>query len=466
MKKAPVIAVLGHVDHGKSTLLDTLRKSNITGGEAGGITQSIGAYQLKKGTTEYTFIDTPGHEAFAKMRARGAEIADMALLVIAADDGVKPQTQEALQHIQAAKTPMIVVINKIDLTGAKPDQVKKQLAERGVLLEGFGGTIPTVEISAKSGKNLSELLEMIELVYEMSENTEADEKAALIAAVIESRRDTQVGPIVSVIIKKGKISIGDRLYCGEMEAKVRALVDENGKKVKMRLPGQPGQVVGFKEVVPVGSVITSEKAENGEEGHREFKENTESDRRYILKGDSQGTLQALRENLKKGTIVYSGVGEISESDVLLAVSTKSIIIGFRVKPLKAAVKLAEHDGVKILTGEIIYRLLTDIEEAVLKKQNLDMELGRARIVKLFEIEGKEIAGCVVEKGKLTPGDTVKIMKDEEITGEGQIERLKCRAREVAVAKAGEECGVLMSAGEGRRLKFGEGDVIVAYRKGL
>lgn len=477
MKKPPVIAILGHVDHGKSTLLDALRKSStkglapdksdITAGEAGGITQTIGAYQLKADTAEYTFIDTPGHEAFAKMRARGARVADIAILVVAADDGVKPQTLEALGHIQAAKTPMIVAINKIDTSEANADKVKAQLTEKGVLLEGRGGTVPVVEISARTGKNLPELLEMIGLVYEMSENTEGDENAPLAAAVIESKRNAQVGPVVNVIIKKGKISVGDRVYCNELEARVRALVDENGKKVEVRLPGQPVQIVGFKEVLPIGSVISGVPQRHASQSHGLHpQKNPGTFKNYILKADSQGTLQALVENIKTGVIVHSGVGEITESDVLLAVSTKSAIIGFRVKPSAAAIKLAEHDGIGILTGEIIYRLAADMEKMSEEKRNLDVELGRAKIVKLFKIGEQEIAGCIVEKGKLTVGDLARALRGKEIAGEGEISQLKYRAEEITAAKANEECGVLLSAGEGKKLKFGEGDVIVAYRKGL
>lgn len=480
MKKPPVVAILGHVDHGKSTLLDTLRKSSITkgeaglpcvtAGEAGGITQSIGAYQLKTAAAEYTFIDTPGHEAFAKMRARGADVADVALLVVAADDGVKPQTLEALEHIKLAETPMIVVINKIDLPEANPTQVKTQLTKKGVLLEGFGGTVPVVEISAKTGKNLPELLEMIGLVYEMSEDTEGDARAPLVAAVIESKRDVQVGPVANVIIKKGKISIGDRVYCNELEAKVRALVDDNGKKVEIRLPGQPVQIIGFDEVVPIGAVITSIKIQNMEtQKHKKDTktQNTEGAiRNYILKADSQGTLQALVENVKAGVIVHSGVGEVTESDVLLAVSTKSVIIGFRVKDSVAAIKLAEHDGIKILVGEVIYQLLEDMEKLAKEKQSLDIILGRAKIVKIFKIGEQEIAGCIVEKGKLSTGDLVRVVQGDRIEGEGEIVQLKYRAQELMVAKANEECGILLSGEGGNKLKFGEGDVIVAYRKEL
>lgn len=475
-QRPPIVVVLGHVDHGKTTLLDTLKKTHVAASEAGGITQSIGASQLHFKDKKLTFIDTPGHAAFGAMRAGGATIADLAILVVAADDGVKPQTIEALETIRQANIPYIVAINKVDLPAADVKKVKTQLTEVGSAVEGFGGTVPVVEISAKEGTHLPELLEMIFLVHELSD-VSGSENQPLEAPVIESRRDPKAGPLVSVVVRSGNISLGDDVVAHGIHGKVKALFADDGERVSRRLPGDPAQVLGFDDIVPVGSVVGHLSKENEEVevipmtspptvNNAPKEERPQS---FVLKANSAGTLAALAHIMPQGTeIVLRGVGDITESDVLHAESTGATIVGFGVKASKSAMALAETHGIPIVTNPIIYKLLESLE----KPQAIQVpavELGRATIVKIFDISDKQVAGCTVISGRLAVGDAVRV--DSGATTESDqtappllIKQIKKGKIDTTVAKAGEECGVLLAPADGQRLNFAVGNAIIAFEK--
>lgn len=468
MQRAPIVVVLGHVDHGKTTLLDTLKKTQLAAHEAGGITQSIGAYQLLFKGKKLTFIDTPGHAAFSSMRAGGAKVADLALLVVAANDGVKPQTIEALETIRQASIPYIVVINKIDLPDADVVKVKTQLAEQQSSVEGFGGNIPVVEISAKEGTHLPELLEMVFLVYDLSDPIGTIDQS-LEAPVIESRRAPGAGPLVSVVIRSGKISLGDHIIAGSIHGKIKALFDERGERVIEALPGDPIQILGFDDIIPVGTIVskTSESSVQVPTPQQVPRQvvrtlpQQEKQKTFILKADSVGTLTALIQSMPSEIeIVSSAVGDISESDILMAESTKATIVGFRVKATKPALTLAEAHGVIIITNTIIYKLLESIADPTIRKSPM-LELGRAKIIKVFDVSGQKIAGCKVISGRLTIGDTVQI---DESPLEFVIKQLKKGKAEATTVKAGEECGVFIAPIGEDILKFTTGNDIIAFEK--
>lgn len=492
MTRPPIIAVLGHVDHGKTTLLDALRQTSLAAAEPGGITQTIGAFKVTQQSTinnqqstisHFTFIDTPGHEAFSKMRSRGANVADIALLVIAADDGVKPQTLESLSIIKSAGIPFIVCINKIDLDGASPTQVKTELTKYDAAVEGFGGNIPVVEISAKTGKNLPELLEMISLVWQLQ--TPVQNSGSLLptaysllpleAPIIDSRLDPHSGPIANVIVRQGTLRLGDQIAAGVINGKVKSLTGDLGQPLEQALPGDPVQVLGLKSVPPVGSVLTHANNQqltiNNQQSNRPSSiVHSPSSINVILKADSVATLQTLEDSVaslpeSKFSLVASGIGDVTESDILLAGSSKSNIIGFRIKVSKKRLDLAKNEGVLIISDFIIYRLLeklTDLQKP--PEEKLPPETGRAKIVKLFTVDGVEIAGCVVESGKLTVGDPVFLVKDNLRLGSARIKQLKFRSENIKDAKTGAQCGVLLAPeAETQKLKLSEGQDIIAYQ---
>lgn len=387
--RSPIVTVMGHVDHGKTSLLDAIRKTNITAEEHGGITQHIGAYQISFKGKKITFIDTPGHVAFGKMRSRGAQVTDLVVLVIAANDGVKPQTKESLQHIKRAGVPFLVAINKIDLAGASSEMVKNQLAEESILVEGYGGDIVCVEVSAKQKKGLDEFLEMILLLNQMKP-LEANPDGQLKAVIIESRLDAKQGPLATLLIKNGTLRIGDYLTAENIRGKVKAIRDEKGKKLSQAEPSKPVEILGFKQIPPVGSQVkrvkpdgkkatlkalkkteTTEKKNSQPEADRPLDE-VSSEKlsdlsvtkiKIILKADTLGTLEAIQASLPTEVeVIFAGVGAVSESDVLLAIPTKSSIFAFNTKvPLKT-VKLAKIERIKIKTYKIIYELLENLEK--------------------------------------------------------------------------------------------------------
>ena len=513
--RPPIIAILGHVDHGKTTLLDALRRTSLAAAEPGGITQTIDAFRVTQqpaagnqqpAANHFTFIDTPGHEAFSKMRSRGANVADIALLVVAADDGVKPQTLESLSIIKSAGIPFIVCINKIDRQEADPVRVKTDLGKHGAAVEGFGGNIPVVEISAKTGKNLPELLEIINLVWQLQQSSlqpPASSLQQLEAPVIDSRLDPHSGPVAGVIVRQGTLRLGDHIAAGPIVGKVKSLTGDLGQRLDQALPGDPVQVLGLKSVPPVGSVLThphnqqfSRVAGEGVPVERPQPVNVEARTNVILKADSIATLETLTdaiarlptpppaslpEALRAGaavgnggqaslpepkfSVVASGIGDITESDILLAVSPPAIIIGFRVAASAKRQTLAKNENVSVITDDIIYRLLerlTDLYKPAEVKP--PPETGRAKIIKIFTVNETEIAGCKVESGKLAVGDSVSLIKDGVKIAEAKIKQLKSRAADIKEAKAGAECGVLLeSAAAGQKLKLSQGQDIIAYQ---
>lgn len=466
--RPPVVAVLGHVDHGKTTLLDKIRKTNLVAKEFGGITQHIGAYQIKIKDKKITFIDTPGHAAFSAMRSRGAKVADLAVLVVAADEGVKPQTLESLKFIKQAKIPYLVAVNKIDKPDIYLDKVKKNLAKNNVLVEGYGGKIVSVPVSAKTGKGLNELLEMILLVAEMEE-IKGDEKSELMAVVIESKMDKNRGPLATILVRNGRLQIGDQIETDGVFAKIKAMFDENGQSVKIVRPSEPVEVLGFKSVPSVGSLVkrTEEMTTSPEEKPvaSTKKETVENDKLpLIIKADVNGTLEAILKGLPEEVkIIDSGVGEVNESDVFLAATTKSRIVAFNVKTPAGVKKLAGTEKVRVDSYQIIYKLFEEIEKRVKKitEPFADEEvLGQAKILEEFEIDKKRIAGCRVAEGEIKKIDKIHLKRGEEIIGNCRFKSMKRGKEDIEKAKTGEEFGVILSPA----LDFKLGDMLISYRK--
>jgi len=467
MFRPPIVVILGHVDHGKTTLLDALRpgSSSITKTEIGGITQSIGAYQTKFGDKFLTLIDTPGHAAFAKMRSGGAKIADVAVLVVAADDGVMPQTVEALDHIKNAAIPLVVAVNKIDAPGANIDRIKAQLAEHECLVEGYGGSVPMVSISAKQKTNLNELLEMIILVYELN-GKEALPDAPLKAPIIDSKLDRRIGPLVSVIVQEGILKVGQQIFAGSASGKIRALKNDLGQNIQNCFPGQPAQIQGFKQVPPIGAMVVDQplqaKNDYQQPGDTIVKKTTEDQKSFILRADSRGTLEALTGILPpKSVIISKNVGDVTESDVLLAESGNSVILGFRVEIPLSVKELAKPKNIRIFSGQIIYQLAEIIETLKEPVVMVEMELGQAVVVKIFQVGELKIAGCKVEKGRISTGNTVKIISNGQ-RQDGIIKSIKKGNSDVFLASAGEECGLLITTKDKQKLNLSPQNVIIAF----
>lgn len=463
-RRAPVVAILGHVDHGKTTLLDYIRESKLSEKEAGGITQSIGAYQIKE-PTEITFIDTPGHEAFSTMRSRGAKAADITVLVVAADDSVMPQTEESVKYIKKADIPLIVAINKIDLPESKPERVKKDLLRAGVACEGYGGDTVAVEISAKTGKGVDELLEMIGLVGQMKELKYAPE-AELAGVVIESGRDKRRGPYATVLVKRGTLKLRDEIAAGGEKARVRALFNDQGEAVKKAGPSEPVLILGFSVPVSVGAVVIGAgkkeiDAQAGKSGVKKgVRTNGEGAIKLVVKADAQGTLESVLENLPTdAAVLRAEVGEIAEDDISYAAATGAAVIGFRVDVSEQLQELARREKIVLRTYEIIYKLLEEIEDVVteLTREPEEIVTGRAKILAQFEIDDLPVAGVRVEEGKFRVGDKVKVEK-KEVVSRGEVVSIKQQKVEVSEAKKGEEYGLGVSKG----LDFEKGDVIIAY----
>ncbi len=472
--RAPVVTIMGHVDHGKTTLLDYIRKTKVAEREHGGITQHISSYQVEVGHQKITFIDTPGHEAFSAMRARGANVTDIAILVVAADDGVMPQTKESLSHIKAANIPMIVAINKMDLPGANVDRVKKGLAENGVAVEGYGGDVVTVPISAKTGNGVDDLLEMIMLVAEMAELKD-ESKEPFEAVVIESSLDKFRGPVATILVKKGSVKVGDLVKTPSISGKVRALVDSNGDQVKEAIVSMPVQILGLEKVPAVGDIlalgtkaqtVVEEKTVAKKTALEKLAEPKTTEINLVIKADVVGSLEAISaalENLgdseHKINIIHKETGEVSESDVLLAASTKSIIIGFNVKVSKAAEKLSDEEKVMIRTFNIIYQLLDELKEGLEMLVNAKKEqvLGKGNVIQVFDTSFGRVAGTKVTEGRLNKGDRISLYRDEEKITSAKIKSIRHLQEEVNTAKEGLECGVLLEG----KAEVAVGDIIVA-----
>lgn len=479
--RPPVVAVLGHVDHGKTTLLDTIRKTSVAAREHGGITQHVGAYQIELKTKNkepraITFIDTPGHEAFDKMRSRGAAVADIALLVVAADDSVKPQTVESIQQIKSAGIPTIVALNKIDLPEANIEKVKADLAKAGVQVEGFGGDVPVAAISAKAGTGLPELLDLILLVAQMGE-LKSEPSAPLEAVVIETRLDKGKGMIATVIVKKGTLIGGQTLYEGSRDiAKIRALFDENGEIVREAPPGKPVVVLGFRTNPTIGALLTSvpsillpnqqSQAQLPAEAAmpdfmKPLDEHETVKFTIVLKADTAGSREAILASLHhKLTVIGGGIGDISEADVLHAKSSRAIIIGFNVKCSAGVEKLAQTEKVVFRIYNLIYELLAELSEVAEGLKEVvakERELGIGTIVAEFPFEKDRIAGTKVTSGRLARGDTVKVMRLDVEIGRAKVKSIRRGKDEINKVEEGNDCGVLFD----KKLDFALGDAIIA-----
>ena len=475
VKRPPIVTVMGHVDHGKTSLLDAVRKTNVVSGEAGGITQSIGASTTKVNDRIITFIDTPGHAAFTAMRERGAQITDIAILVVAADDGIMPQTIEAIEDIKSANVPMVVAINKIDRPEANIDRVMSGLAEHGVLPEEWGGDTICVPISAKKNMNIDKLLEMVLLVADM-QNLVANPSRNAIGTVIESRLDKGKGPVASILVQNGTLNVGDTVVTGIAFGKIRAMMDENGKPVKKATPSMPVQILGLDAVPQSGdrlmvvdekmraeiiaerkdkikqSKIKSQSAVSIDDFFNKVKEGNLKSLNILIKADVQGSAEALRSSLEvlkneeaKVTIVSSGVGNITESDVLLAEASSARIIGFNVKTEDKALNMAKQDKVDIHNYSIIYECIEDIEKALktlMAPKFVDRQIGLVEVRQLFKISSiGTIAGCMVLDGKVKRDSKVHVMRDGKMIAEVPIESLKVQKNEVKDVGKGFECGI-------------------------
>ncbi len=475
--RPPVVTVLGHVDHGKTSLLDSIRETNVIASEAGGITQHIGACMVEVSGKRIIFLDTPGHEAFTAMRARGAQVTDIAILVVAADDGVMPQTIEAINHVKAAGVPIIVAINKIDKPAANADRVKQQLSEAGLIPEDWGGNTICVPVSAKKGEGLGDLLEMILLVAEMAE-LKADYSRPAKGSVIEGKLDKGRGPVATVLIQDGIMKIGDPIICGTIYGKIRALLDDKGKRIKKADPSVPVEILGLNEVPQAGDnfmVVRDEKLvkqialKRGEKLreatlHKVQKvsledlfnqaQETEIDLNIIIKADVQGSAEALQDSLQKIEddkvrikIIHTGVGAITESDIMLASASNAIVIGFNVRPEPNARKLAEREEVDIRLYRVIYEIIENVKAAIngmLEPEYEEVVLGQAEIRHLFKVSKLgTVAGSYVLEGVIKRNAGIRVIRDGKVIHEGKLESLKRFKDDVKEVTSGFECGILL-----------------------
>ena len=466
---------MGHIDHGKTTLLDKIRQTKVQLRESGGITQHIGAYQVsfktKEGDSEtVTFIDTPGHAAFAKMRARGAKVTDLVLLIVAADDGVKTQTKESIDHIKSAGVPFIVVINKIDAPNASVDVVKGQLAEIGLVPEDYGGKITTIPVSAKTGEGIEELLEMIVLMGKL-ENLSADPDGDLEAVVIESCLDCKKGALATVLVKNGTLKVGDDIWVEDQKIRVKALFDDSKKPIKQAGPSFPVEVLGFKQSPAVGTLISCRSYLKEKKEARPVVEpqpfdifaEKKKEIPLVIKADVEGTLEAIMVNISNEVkVIDSGVGDVSDSDVFLAQSSGAQIFSFRAKVSAQIEKMASDSGVVIKKYDIIYDLFDEIEGQTLKlmDEKIDQEiLGKAKIVSELEFDGKKVAGCKVIEGNIYKREKAYIMRDKEILGDVRITSLKHHREDIVSAGKDQEFGAVLNP----NLDIKPGDILVSYK---
>lgn len=458
LSRPPVVAILGHVDHGKTSLLDKIRSTNVTLREAGGITQSIGAWQIDT-PRKITFIDTPGHTAFQSMRARGAQIADVVVLVVAADDGVMPQTKQSLDYIRESKTPFLVAITKTDLQSSDLARVKSQLLELEVILEEYGGEIVCVPVSSKTGEGIPALLEMIVLVAEMS-GLLGTPKEALLAYVLETERDPRRGVVASIIVKSGTLKVGDIILAEGMSAKVRGLFNGAQKAVQEALPGDPVALIGFNQLPPVGAKIIS--GETVEEFIEEARAIPKLDKfAIVLKADMSGSLEAILGQLgDKVGILSTGIGDINETDIKTASAARVIVVGFNTKVSKDVLKLAEEEKVKVFNYRIIYELLQDVEkwEKEANAGPVEKILGRAKIIAQFPHGKKQIAGALVTEGRISRSDRLRLVRGEEVLGGVRMISLKRLKDEIDKATLGTECGILFEP----QFDFQLGDVLESH----
>lgn len=484
--RAPIVTIMGHVDHGKTTLLDTIRKTKVAEGESGGITQHIGAYRVKKNDKWITFLDTPGHEAFSEMRARGANVTDIIVLVVAADDGVRPQTLEVINRAKFTSTPMIVAINKVDKPEANVVKVKQELAGQGVLTEEWGGKTIACEISAKQGVGIDNLLEMILLTAEL-ENLQANPLGKTVGTVIESKISQGKGATANIIVQNGTLKVGDIVAAGLAFGRVRSLDDEKGRKLKDAGPSTPVQISGLSETPKAGDVLQvvetldearhiAMTAKKKEQGHRMSRQGIKGDLEskslnLILKTDVAGSLEAIKQSIAKLkndevkiSIVGEGIGEINESDVLLAQSTKATVIGFRVKTNSKAEGLARQNKVTIDSYEVIYELLEDITSAVIQMFTPELEkiaFGTAKVLAIFRTEKSQmIIGGRVNTGEIKKNSRIAIFRGEQELGRGEILELQQSKVGAKTAAAGEEFGMKIKA----PVKIMENDILESFEE--
>ena len=491
-ERPPVITIMGHVDHGKTSLLDAIRTTNVVEGEAGGITQKIGAYQVVKDGKRITFIDTPGHEAFTDMRARGAQVTDIAILVVAADDGVMPQTVEAISHAKVAKVPIIVAVNKIDKPEANPMKVKQELMEHGIVSVEWGGDVEFVEVSAKKKINLDGLLDTILITSEILE-LKGNVKKRAKGVVLESRLDPKIGPIADILVQEGTLKIGDVIVAGEVQGKVKALLNDKGERVNTAIVSQPVEVIGFNNVTDAGDTMyviqneqhakriveevrkerkiqeTTKKTISLESLSDQLKHEDLKELNLILRADSKGSVDALRDSLLKLSndevavnIIQAASGAITESDIKLAEAAGAIIIGFNVRPTTKALKEAETNKVEIRTSGIIYHIIEDIEKALagmLDPEFKEEYQGRIEIKKVFKVSKiGNVAGCVVIDGKVKNDSNIRILRDNVVIYEGKLASLKRFKDDAKEVVAGQECGL----GVENFNDIKEGDVVEAF----
>ncbi|MFC2577590.1 MAG: translation initiation factor IF-2 [Veillonella parvula] len=489
--RPPVVTIMGHVDHGKTSLLDVIRQTNVTAGEAGGITQHIGAYQVRYKDNKITFLDTPGHEAFTAMRLRGAKSTDIAVLVVAADDGVMPQTIEAINHAKSADLPIIVAINKMDKPGANPDHVKQQLSEHGLLPEEWGGDVIMVPVSAKQKQGIDDLLENILLVAEVME-LKANPNRKAYGVVIEAQLDKGRGAVCTVLVQKGSLRVGDTVLAGTAYGKVRAMTNERGEKVKVARPSMPVEILGFSEVPQAGEIINGmddnearaiaekriakQRVQELQATHKvtlddifnQIQQGELKDLNIIIKADVQGSVEALRQSLEgiknpevRIVIVHAAVGAINESDIMLASASNAIVMGFNVRPDANVRRAAEQEKVDLRTYRVIYDAINDVESAMrgmLAPQFKEVVVGRAEVRQVISTPKAIVAGSYVTEGRITNDSEVRLIRDGIVVFEGKVDSLRRFKDEVKEVKTSFECGISL---EGYR-DIKEGDVIEAY----
>ncbi len=492
--RPPIVTIMGHVDHGKTSLLDAIREARVAEGEAGGITQHIGAYKVEIEKGSIVFLDTPGHEAFTAMRARGAQVTDIVVLVVAADDGVMPQTVEAIDHAKAAGVPIIVAVNKIDLPQAQPDRIKQELTKYNLSPEEWGGKTIFVEVSAKKRMNLDKLLEMILLEAEILE-LKANPNRPAQCTVIEAKLDPKKGPVATLLVQKGTLKIGSTFVSGLTSGKVKAMIDQRGHRILEAGPSMPVEVLGFSATPQVGErvmVVNSEKeAREISDRRKDLSREASMDKKrhislemlsaiakqgqikilnIVLKTDVQGSLGALKDSIEKIVhneihcrVIHSGVGGINESDVSLAAASDAIIIGFNVRPESSAEEVAKREGVEVKTYRIIYEVIEDIRlamEGMLEPEEKEVTLGRVEVREVFKTPVGKIAGCMVVKGKVTRQANVRILRDSKIIHEGSISSLRRFKDDVKEVDQGYDCGVSIEGFQ----DYTKGDVFEIFVK--
>jgi translation initiation factor IF-2 len=499
VERPPVVTIMGHVDHGKTSLLDAIRETEVAAGEAGGITQHIGAYQVHHGGREITFLDTPGHEAFTAMRARGARVTDLAVIVVAADDGVKPQTEEAIDHARAAEVPIVVAVNKIDKEGAQPERVRTEMSQRGLQPSEWGGDIEFVDVSAKTHQGLDGLLDTIQVVTDLEE-LRANKEADASGTVIESKLDPGRGPVVTILIQRGTLRVGDALVAGAHFGRVRAMQDFTGNRVKRATPGQPVEMLGFDGVPEAGEivrVVENERRARQLAGERANRLKTEALARrsgrkvsledvfklaqegavkqlsLVVKADVAGSLEAIEDEIAKlpqqevaVNLIHRGVGGINESDVMLAAASDGVILAFNVRPVGDARQIAEREGVEIRSYSVIYRAIEELRAAMqgmLEPAEIETSLGQAEVRQLFRASRiGTIAGSYVTEGKITRGARVRVVREGTVIYDTTIESLRRFSDDVREVTSGFECGIVLANFQ----DVHEGDVLESYETRL